>query len=135
MCMVLLMKLFFPARQEIPVSEGRMRLQENRLKETNYSSSLEANIEWGGKPPSTRDKTPKTKEAPPPKLLAKPVNSYPKGKDPFGDEDADEKPYDKEKNPFENADNVNNNPPPSTYDKRLNPFEWNKHMFIFIYVI
>nr|CAD7588133.1 unnamed protein product [Timema genevievae] len=98
-----------------PPSEGRMRLEENKRSEHQYSTSLEANIISAPRPlvtlPSPRSSPARGTPAPS-KQVSNPGN-------PFG-EDVD---YDESKNPFAGDDAVNPfEDEDDDYDKNLNPF-------------
>nr|CAD7456680.1 unnamed protein product [Timema tahoe] len=99
-----------------PPSEGRMRLEENKRSEHQYSTSLEANIISAPRPlvtlPSPRSSPARGTPAPS-KQVSNPGN-------PFG-EDVD---YDESKNPFAVDDDAVNpfEDEDDDYDKNLNPF-------------
>ncbi|XP_059608812.1 vacuolar protein sorting-associated protein 11 homolog [Phlebotomus argentipes] len=113
---------------DIPVAEGRMRVQERQKHRDNvYSSSLEANMTWGGKKDSAR-----TPPVGSPRRTANTIskNLAPNAKpnNPFEDEIQ----YDDSKNPFADDDDEDEAPamgkeastnPFDDYDSNLNPFE------------
>lgn len=129
-----------------PMSEARMRLQEQQQRSTNaYSSSLEANIDWSvarNRPgQGAVQKVNQPVKQMPPTSYPKSINPFGEPTNPFGEDDDDggaveEKPkqpatrpeYKKELDPFaddvdEDVSNNNSGVGEDKYDKSLNPFE------------